>query len=91
MPERAMELVPLSFGRTSVTAHQVMRREKRSASGCSRIVKCTPFAACELSAQFTNFRLPTADVAIENSRNGTPPDADCRVVSAYRCVREIAS
>ena len=65
-----------------------MGRWKHDAISYSRIVERTVIAACEISAWFTNFRLLAADIAIENSRNGTPPDAGNRVPSPYRRAQE---
>ena len=65
-----------------------MRRWKPDAIGYSRIAERTVTAACEISAWFTNFRLLAANIAIENSRNGTPPNAGSRVPSPYRRAQE---
>ena len=65
-----------------------MRRWKHIAASYSRIAERTVTAACEITEWFTNFRLLAANIAIENSRNGTPPDTGSRVPSPYRRAQE---
>ena len=65
-----------------------MRGWKHDALSYSRIAERTVTAACEISTWFTNFRLPAANIAIENSRNDTPPDAGSRAPSPYRRAQE---
>lgn len=65
-----------------------MRRWEHIAISYSRIAERIVTAACEISAWFTNFRLLAANIVIENSRNGTPPDTGSRFPSPSRRVQE---